>query len=61
MKRDDCGHILGQANDILMFFSGATPMLSTLVQATTDFTNQSELSVNNTTDTLATYVYVRIS
>lgn len=62
MKTDDYNHtVLGQANNILIFFSGATPMLTTLVEVTTAFTKESELSLNNTTDTLATFVYVRIS
>ena len=47
-----------QANEILMFFSDSSPMLKNLVNATNDFVVQSDLSISNTTDTLATFVYV---
>lgn len=46
------------ANEILMYFSEARPMLRCLVDATADFVKQSDLSISNTTDTLATFVYV---
>jgi hypothetical protein len=54
------GYNVEEASQLLFFFSAPTPMLQVLVDATADFVQNAELKIENTVDTLACFISVKL-